>query len=186
MVKQPHRKENMEGTTSPLGLTAGHPQGRRHSAIRIRRISGGAGPRSRRIVVQRKTGKGRRRAAAAVMALLLVLGAPQAILVGLGMGPGRQGSVGGAGFAVGGPAPTATQQGTARKGAGNYDSLRAPETGETRTGTVVTVESGDTIWNLAKVHGSPELDIRTTVDAIIAANDLGGSFIRPGMELYIP
>ena len=41
------------------------------------------------------------------------------------------------------------------------------------------VHAGDTLWDIAREH-------RTTVDAILSANDLSDDVIRPGQELRIP
>jgi LysM repeat protein len=41
------------------------------------------------------------------------------------------------------------------------------------------VHAGDTLWDIARDH-------RTTVDAILSANDLSGDIIQPGQELRIP
>lgn len=46
-------------------------------------------------------------------------------------------------------------------------------------GTKYRVHEGDTLWDIAREH-------RTTVDAILGANDLDGDMIRPGQELRIP
>jgi hypothetical protein len=45
--------------------------------------------------------------------------------------------------------------------------------------TTYRVHSGDTLWDIARDH-------RTTVDAILSANDLSDDVIQPGQELRIP
>ena len=45
--------------------------------------------------------------------------------------------------------------------------------------TTYKVHEGDTLWDIAREH-------RTTVDAILSANDLSGDVIQPGQELRIP
>lgn len=45
--------------------------------------------------------------------------------------------------------------------------------------TTYKVHQGDTLWDIAREH-------RTTVDAILGANDLSGDIIKPGQELKIP
>lgn len=49
----------------------------------------------------------------------------------------------------------------------------------TASATTYTVHEGDTLWDIAREH-------RTTVDAILGANDLSGDVIQPGQELRIP
>ena len=45
--------------------------------------------------------------------------------------------------------------------------------------TTYKVHQGDTLWDIARAH-------RTTVDAILGANDLSGDIIKRGQELKIP
>jgi hypothetical protein len=45
--------------------------------------------------------------------------------------------------------------------------------------TTYRVHAGDTLWDIAREH-------RTTVDAILSANDLSDDVIQPGQELRIP
>jgi len=44
---------------------------------------------------------------------------------------------------------------------------------------VYTVRGGDTLYSLARRYG-------TSVEAIMAANDLGDTLVRPGQRLIIP
>jgi len=49
----------------------------------------------------------------------------------------------------------------------------------TANATTYRVHAGDTLWDIAREH-------RTTVDAILSANDLSDDVIQPGQELRIP
>lgn len=181
------RKEQPGPRPSRRGpWAAGMARGARSGAVRIRRIrrpSGGGDAGRSRSVTFRNTA---RRGAAALLALLLVFGVPQAILTGLGVERDSRGSAGGATLTVSRPAPGSARHGNIGYGPDGGSTAGAPEYRALHTGTVVTVKAGDTVWELAKTYGSPGIDVRDTVQAIIDVNDLGGSFIRPGMELYIP
>ena len=52
--------------------------------------------------------------------------------------------------------------------------------------TVVTVQSGDTLWGLASQYGPQNADIRMLVYTISKINHVTASTLRPGMELSIP
>jgi LysM repeat protein len=54
------------------------------------------------------------------------------------------------------------------------------------TYATVTVQSGDSLWNLAEQRTSAGGDVQATVDEIIAANHLDGAAIAPGQQLRIP
>jgi len=56
---------------------------------------------------------------------------------------------------------------------------------ESKAPARVVVESGDTLWGLAREYGPPNADLRRVVDDIRAANGLTGSTIRPGQVLLI-
>lgn len=66
-----------------------------------------------------------------------------------------------------------------------YAAFRARAESGTRlashaaSSTMYKVHEGDTLWDIAREH-------RTTVDAILSANDLSGDVIQPGQELRIP
>lgn len=64
-----------------------------------------------------------------------------------------------------------------------YATAKAKAEGGTQlashTATTYKVHSGDTLWDIARDH-------RTTVDAILSANDLSDDVIQPGQELRIP
>jgi hypothetical protein len=62
----------------------------------------------------------------------------------------------------------------ARAGSASHLQLAA----QTST-TTYKVHEGDTLWDIAREH-------RTTVDAILSANDLSDDVIQPGQELRIP
>lgn len=51
---------------------------------------------------------------------------------------------------------------------------------------VVEVEVNDTLWSIAKEHGSKEMDIRETIYLIKKINELESAMIYPGQELEIP
>ncbi len=50
----------------------------------------------------------------------------------------------------------------------------------------VTVQPGDTVWDLARHYGPEGADLRQTAYRIAQANDLEGYVIRPGQTLRIP
>jgi LysM repeat protein len=49
-----------------------------------------------------------------------------------------------------------------------------------------TVQSGDTLWDIATTHTPKGEDVRVVVADIRVANDLGSSVIVPGQVLRIP
>jgi nucleoid-associated protein YgaU len=61
----------------------------------------------------------------------------------------------------------------------------APVTGPAAT-TVVVVQQGDTLWDLALQYGPPGADPRATVAQIRRANGIVGSLIYPGDALRVP
>ena len=52
--------------------------------------------------------------------------------------------------------------------------------------TTVTVERGDTVWDIAGRYAGPGLDIREMVFKIQELNGLDGKYIQPGQTLKIP
>lgn len=52
--------------------------------------------------------------------------------------------------------------------------------------TVVTVQSGDTLWDLAGKYGPENADIREVIYNISKINNVNASTLRPGMEISIP
>jgi nucleoid-associated protein YgaU len=51
---------------------------------------------------------------------------------------------------------------------------------------VISVESGDTLWSIARTHKNPALDTRQAVEAISERNRLASPLIQSGQELIIP
>ena len=49
-----------------------------------------------------------------------------------------------------------------------------------------TVDSGDTLWQVATEHYPSSQDPRATIEAIRQENGLEGYAIRPGMRLELP
>lgn len=60
----------------------------------------------------------------------------------------------------------------------------AEQTSQIRT-VAVTVQTGDTLWELARLHGASGRDPRQTVHAIQEINGIG-TLIVPGQEILIP
>jgi len=52
--------------------------------------------------------------------------------------------------------------------------------------TEIIIEKGDTLWEIAKVYGSSEKDIREVIYDICRFNNIKASDLRPGQILYIP
>jgi len=50
----------------------------------------------------------------------------------------------------------------------------------------VSVNAGDTLWNIAEYHGPEDVDIREVVYLIAEANDIKNNMIYPGDTLMIP
>ena len=66
-----------------------------------------------------------------------------------------------------------------RQYAGYVDVLRARQAAEGPESLPYTVRSGDSLWTIARIHG-------TTVNEIKSANGLSGSRIFPGQVLGVP
>lgn len=50
----------------------------------------------------------------------------------------------------------------------------------------ITVQSGDTLWEIAKKYVSPEEDVRNLILQIRRINDLKSAEILPGLMILIP
>ncbi|MGF7087308.1 LysM repeat protein [Kroppenstedtia sanguinis] len=51
---------------------------------------------------------------------------------------------------------------------------------------VIQVQSGDTLWGLARKHGDPRRDVRETITVIRDVNGLKESDLLPGQKLKVP
>jgi nucleoid-associated protein YgaU len=51
---------------------------------------------------------------------------------------------------------------------------------------VVTVHSGDTLWQIASSHTNRDGNVQDTVDSILTANHMSDAVIQPGQHLRIP
>lgn len=49
-----------------------------------------------------------------------------------------------------------------------------------------TVQSGDTLWSIARSHSNNDVDVRTVIADIEKKNDISNSLIHPGEVLLIP
>ena len=65
-------------------------------------------------------------------------------------------------------------------GANNAESLTKPVYSE------ITVQSGDTLWNLAETFGPVNKDTREVVYEICKINDISADSIYPGQTILIP
>lgn len=52
--------------------------------------------------------------------------------------------------------------------------------------TEVVVVHGDTLWQIARRHGGPDVDPRKMVDRIRQMNELATAVVRPGQVLKVP
>ena len=52
--------------------------------------------------------------------------------------------------------------------------------------TVVTVQPGDTLWQIAATEYDESLDLRAVVYEIGEANDLSDALLQPGQEITLP
>lgn len=50
----------------------------------------------------------------------------------------------------------------------------------------VTVQNGETVWEIAQRHAGGQEDVREVISRIIDANDLQGKYIYPGQVLIVP
>ena len=53
------------------------------------------------------------------------------------------------------------------------------------TYTYVTVNSGQTLWDIAEKY-APERDTRDTIDAIVSLNNLTDGTVQPGQRIALP
>ena len=68
-----------------------------------------------------------------------------------------------------------------------HTSASADRTAPAAAGEVVlSVDSGDTLWEIAKRHMNPSLDTRAAVQSIMERNGLDSSSLRSGQQLIIP
>lgn len=51
---------------------------------------------------------------------------------------------------------------------------------------IVEIQSGDTLWDIAKTYGPEGKDTRRVIHKISLINDIGPEELRPGQELMIP
>lgn len=65
-------------------------------------------------------------------------------------------------------------------GANHAESLTKPVYSE------IIVQSGDTLWNLAKEFGPDDQDVRQVVYEICKLNDISADSIYPGQTILIP
>ncbi len=65
-------------------------------------------------------------------------------------------------------------------GASNAQSLTE------QTYTTVTVGEGDTLWEIAREYGTPETDVRDTVNTICKVNSITASDLKPGDIILVP
>lgn len=54
------------------------------------------------------------------------------------------------------------------------------------TCTAVTIIEGDTLWDMAETYKKDDTDIRKAIYTIKEVNNLQGSELQPGTEIYIP
>lgn len=50
----------------------------------------------------------------------------------------------------------------------------------------ISVNQGDTIWSIAKLHGTEDMDIREVIYDIQMENQLASAIIHPGQEIRVP
>ncbi|XID94426.1 LysM peptidoglycan-binding domain-containing protein [Paenibacillaceae bacterium WGS1546] len=51
---------------------------------------------------------------------------------------------------------------------------------------VISVDSGDTLWEIARTHTVVSMDTRQAVHAIMERNALRSASLKPGQELILP
>ena len=50
----------------------------------------------------------------------------------------------------------------------------------------IQIEAGDTLWDLAKIYGSKDQDIRRSINTICKVNNISPEDIYPGQYILIP
>ena len=50
----------------------------------------------------------------------------------------------------------------------------------------IQIQSGDTLWDLAREFGPDDQDVRKVVHAICTLNNISAASIRPGQTILIP
>lgn len=68
-------------------------------------------------------------------------------------------------------------------------SLLSPDTASSMSElpyAEVQIQSGDTLWNVARKFGPPDCDTRQVVYEICRINGINASDIQPGQSLLIP
>ena len=68
---------------------------------------------------------------------------------------------------------------------GMFNNIKAQSTKEQEC-IEVLVESGDTLWEIAKTYGSYDMDIRETVYNICQINHIKAEDLRAGQTILIP
>jgi nucleoid-associated protein YgaU len=53
-------------------------------------------------------------------------------------------------------------------------------------GQQIVVQTGDTLWNIAKAYGPANQDVRKTISDICELNETSADKLRPGQTLWIP
>lgn len=62
----------------------------------------------------------------------------------------------------------------------------SPVRGEISQPAVIIVNSGDTLWGLAKTHAPRGMDVRHYLAEILQENGLANVLIYPGQEIVLP
>ena len=68
---------------------------------------------------------------------------------------------------------------------GVFNTIKAHSTKE-KEYIEVLVESGDTLWNIAKTYGSDDCDIRELIYNICQINNMKASDLRAGQTILVP
>jgi len=62
----------------------------------------------------------------------------------------------------------------------------APLADDGKNEVTVTVDSGDTLWDLCAEYKPEDMDLRLFIDKVMYENDLNSSALSIGQELMIP